>query len=444
MSAGILRMGARAIMLIELYGENFGCFRDEFHLSMLATRIDPDSNRGTIEVKVEGDDEPLRLLRAVAIYGANASGKTTIWRAARALRDLVGTTEGLRSDSPLRPYDPYALQKTKGAVQLGVKVVIDGRIYDYQIKFDQTTFLFERLLRLEANGSEVALFERTGQEVKGEWLKDERFSLFSKDFRRNALLLSLADRLTPSLAKNIAVGIRRLLGSFGNPDLGWWSDVESVVAKRAHIDTAFGAYLLSHVKSADVGVTDLKTEQVNVMMQVRGSDADVDDEGSSDSSSEEEVQTSYRLTLLHRGRTGSFPIPYFRESQGTRRLIELAPLLYDMTKDSKPKAAFIDELDESLHPLLLQAMIRHFNCEIPMEQARGQLIFVTHETSLLDAEAKDAILRRDQVYLTEKDATGAARLYSVAEFKERNNLNLRHRYLQGRYGALPSPGPFAE
>ena len=75
---------------------------------------------------------------------------------------------------------------------------------------------------------------------------------------------------------------------------------------------------------------------------------------------------------------------------------------------------------------------------------RGQLIFATHETALLDAEAKDAVLRRDQVYLTEKDSSGASRLYSVAEFKERNNLNLRRRYLQGRYGALPALGQFGD
>ena len=62
-------------MLVEFYGQNFGCFRDEFRLSMLATDIDPNSDRGIVKVRVDGDAEPLRLLRAVAIYGPNASGK---------------------------------------------------------------------------------------------------------------------------------------------------------------------------------------------------------------------------------------------------------------------------------------------------------------------------------------------------------------------------------
>ena len=107
-------------------------------------------------------------------------------------------------------------------------------------------------------------------------------------------------------------------------------------------------------------------------------------------------------------------------------------------------AAFVDELHESLHPKMLEAIIREFNCDTPMNQVHGQLIFATHETALLDGEAWTALLRRDQIYLTEKDASGAARLYSVAEFKERNNLNIRRRYLQGRYGALPSLGAISD
>jgi AAA15 family ATPase/GTPase len=81
-----------ATMLIELYGQNFGCFRDEFRLSMLATDIDLDSDRGIVEVKVEGDDEPLRLLRAVAIYGPNGSGKSTVLNAAKSLGLLISST----------------------------------------------------------------------------------------------------------------------------------------------------------------------------------------------------------------------------------------------------------------------------------------------------------------------------------------------------------------
>lgn len=135
-------------------------------------------------------------------------------------------------------------------------------------------------------------------------------------------------------------------------------------------------------------------------------------------------------------------LDYERESMGTRRLVELVPFLHDLTHGPEGQAYFIDEIGASIHPHLLHAFVRRFNCDTEPESVRGQLIFATHETVMLDAEAKDAVLRRDQAYFTEKDHSGASRLYSVAEFRERNNLNLRRRYLQGRYGALPSLGRF--
>lgn len=431
-------------MLIELYGQNFGCFRDEFRLSMLAASIDPDSHRGVVEVTIHGDDEPLRLLRAVAIYGPNGSGKSTVMRAASALRQLIVTTPGLRSDAPLQPYEPFALAKKHQPVRLGIKAVIDQQVYDYEIQFDRTHFLSERLRWLKADGERL-LLDRQGPKASGDWMQNERFALLAKDFRRNALLLALADRLAPALAKNIARGLRRLLKGFDHqPELPWFMGGGSGVAKRAREDSRFGQWLLTQLKSADIGVENLRTEEARMLVRVEADDAESVEEEDSDPSLEGGEHTTYHLTLLHRGEEGAFPIPYHRESAGTRRLVDMAPVLYDLARGPDASALFIDEIDESLHPTLLQGMIQHFNCETPMVDVHGQLIFVTHETALLDAEARNALLRRDQVYLTEKDSSGAARLYSVAEFKERNNLNLRRRYLQGRYGALPSLGSFKE
>lgn len=135
-------------------------------------------------------------------------------------------------------------------------------------------------------------------------------------------------------------------------------------------------------------------------------------------------------------------MPFSAESFGTQKLVQLAPLLYSLTHGEQPSACFADEFDASIHPTLFAGILRHFNCEIEPSAVRGQLIFTAHETSLIDAEARDAVLRRDQVYLTDKDASGASRLYSIGEFRERNNVNLRKRYLEGRYGAIPSIGGF--
>jgi uncharacterized protein len=431
------------LVLIELWGKNFGCFRDEFRLSMLATDIDPDSDRGTLSVAIEGDSEPLKLLRAIAIYGPNGSGKSTVLRAASALRHLISETRGFASDTLLQPYEPFALAgPAKEPVVLGVKAVIDSRVYEYSVAFDRRQFREEKLLRMGTDRAEV-LLDRTPRGVVGTWTDDPQFQLLTQSFRPNALLLSLADSLAPTLARGIAVGLRRLLFMNDPTAMLWPLNRAEGVAKRARDDAAFSTWLLSRLRAADVGVVDMRTEEIRTLVEVEQEPGE--EELTTEPPQEKQaVQLSYRLALIHGGKDGPVPLSYARESLGTRRLVELAPVLFDLVHDSQPRAAFVDEFDASMHPLLLQGLVRHFNCDVAADRARGQLVFATHETSLLDAEAKDAVLRRDQIYLTSKDAVGAAKLYSVAEFRERNNLNMRRRYLQGRYGALPSLGEFPE
>lgn len=426
-------------MLIELFGKNFGCFRDEFRLSLLATDIDREHERGIARVQVEGDPEPLELLRCAGIFGANASGKSTVLRAATYLRSLISATRKFRSDEPLRAYEPFALEaRNRSPVLLGATAVIRGGVYQYVIEFTRTRFVHERLIQLSQDKDEV-LFDRKNQQVSGLWLADEQFNLLSQDFRENALLLSLADRLTPNLAKGIAVGLRSLLVSRDATGFDWPDDRMERTAKRIRDDGGFSRWLLSRLRAADTGVVDLHSEEVRIVTEINPESAHEDEVDPVT-----DVQTSFRLALLHQGKDGPVPLSYYRESAGTRRLIELAPLLYDLSHTDASRAAFVDEIDASIHPVLLQKLIHSFNCDPRIAAARSQLIFAGHELNLLDEEAKHNVLRRDQVYFTEKDAWGVARLRSLAEFKERNNLNLRRRYLQGRYGALPSLGDWTD
>lgn len=427
-------------MLIELYGRNFGCFRDDFQLSMLATDIDPDSERGIVEVKVEGDEKPLRLLRAVALYGPNASGKSTLIRAAGALSNLLSITHRLPSEMPLRDYEPFALDThATQPVMLGAKAVIDSVVYDYFVAFDRAVIHKEKLSR-KSGANPAILFDRTGQEVVGEWRENPQFGLFSKVFRENALLLSLADTLTPELARGIAVGFQRMLTMHDPTPWNWRSHDTNHVAELVSKDSAFAEWLLYQLRAADLGVVELRPEEIRKIVQV----VERDDKTGLEIGPRRIFEKAMRIRLLHGGSEGPIPLPYSRESFGTRRLVELSPIIYELVCGLHHKTVFFDEFDASMHPELLKAVVRHFNCDVPAKNVRGQLIFSLHETSLLDAEAKEAVLRRDQVYLTEKDSAGAARLFSVAEFRERNNLNLRRRYLQGRYGALPAIGPFEE
>jgi len=357
-----------------------------------------------------------------------------VLRAASALRFLLEKSAQFPSDQPLFPYEPFALDPThkEAPVSLGVRGVLDGVVYDYLVRFFYSRVVKESLVRSSGTGEEE-LFARDGQEVTGPWKEDAQFGLLSESFRPNALLLSLADALAPKLAGGIAVGLRRLL-RFYDPtrELPWQFSRGGEIAERVANDSVFANWLRGRLGDVDIGIVDFETKEV-----VESHGADGDDTGSSD-------KKSFRMELLHGTQNGPLPLPAVRESMGTHRFLHLTPYFFDIAHSKEPFAFFVDEIDASLHPTLLDGLIRHFNCELDESSIHGQLIFATHETSIIDHEARDALLRRDQVYVTEKESDGAARLYSVVEFKERNNVNMRRRYLQGRYGGLPSLGDFSE
>ena len=421
-------------MLIEFFGRNFGSFRDEFRLSMLATDIDPGDERGVVQVRLENEDEPLRLLRCAAIYGPNASGKSNVLRAARALGYLLDNSAHFASDEPLGPYEPFLLDDASShrPVKLGLRAAIDGRVYEYEIEFEKSRFTKEQLVEMGPS-EPVMLFARRAQKVSGQWTSHEQFGLLANSFRPNALLLSLADRLAPDLAGGITVGLRRLLLLHDPTDVPWnipGYAVQQSAQRAAEDRPGFGSWLIGWLREADTGVVDYEAQELPA--EARRDDQDP---------AAARQRMEFRLNLIHAGPCDPVKVSYFRESMGTRKMVELAPFVYELVGRDKPtRAYFVDEIGASLHPDLLRAIVRYFNCETAPESVCGQLVFAAQETALLDAEAKEATLRRDQVYFTEKDAAGASRLYSLAEFRERQNLNLRKRYLDGRYGALPAIG----
>jgi hypothetical protein len=117
------------------------------------------------------------------------------------------------------------------------------------------------------------------------------------------------------------------------------------------------------------------------------------------------------------------------ESDGTRRLLDLLPALHRMR--SQGGVYFVDEIDRSMHPILVRRLLEFFLASCA--ENPGQLIFTTHESSLLDLD----LLRRDEIWFAEKDHEQATRLYSLADFKVRNDPEIRKHYLQGRFGAIP-------
>jgi uncharacterized protein len=120
------------------------------------------------------------------------------------------------------------------------------------------------------------------------------------------------------------------------------------------------------------------------------------------------------------------------ESDGTRRLLDLIPALHYLRSNSA--IYFIDEIDRSLHPILVLRFLDFFlrSCK----GAHRQIIVTTHESNLLDLD----LFRRDEIWFAEKDLSAETHLYSLSEFKVRKDLEIRKHYLQGRFGAIPFLG----
>ena len=129
---------------------------------------------------------------------------------------------------------------------------------------------------------------------------------------------------------------------------------------------------------------------------------------------------------------GTVPLELSQESDGTQRLLQLIPALHHLRNGNA--VYFIDEIDRSLHPMLVRAFLESFLKS--SEGGQRQIIVTTHESSLLDQE----LLRRDEIWFAEKDDESATRLYSLIDFKVRNDLELRKNYFQGRFGAVPFLG----
>ena len=135
------------------------------------------------------------------------------------------------------------------------------------------------------------------------------------------------------------------------------------------------------------------------------------------------------LVSIHKNLDGSdVEIPLHDESDGTRRLIEYMPLLYAVIHDKM--VYVIDEIERSIHPIMIKDIVRKLS---ESETAKGQLIFTTHESGLLDQN----IFRPDEIWFAQKDAEEATQLYPLSDFNIHKTANIENGYLNGRYGGIP-------
>lgn len=404
-------------MLVEFRLRNYRCFKDEQVLSLVASADSSLPENLITEVpNLNGN-----LLRSVAIYGPNASGKTTILDALHTVQNLVRTSaRGMPEDElPMEPFllDPVT-RDAPSAFEL--TFIHEGVRYQYGFEADSQRIHREYLYSAPA-GRTAFLFEREADHYRfGSLFRGPRKQL-AEATRQNALFLSMAANANhPTLSVPYAWFARTLHG---------------VQAQRVanapvlRIDESLHERIRALLKIADLGIDDYRIDPMP-SAQKRLELWFVPP--SSDSELRKVDKVSILMTHTVEGQE-TVDIPLHSESQGTFQLFALSTGLLGALLGGE--VLYVDEIDASLHPTLVRSILLLFSH--PQINDKGaQLIFNTHDTTLMDND----LFRRDQIWFTEKDAEGAAHLYSLLEFSPRKDASLAKGYLQGRYGALPIVG----
>ena len=438
-------------MIISFSVENWMSFRDPTTFSMVASRERQHGERVPKLGKYQ-----TRVLPIAAIYGGNASGKTNFFKALNFVKTLV--IKGTRPDS-LIPIEIFRLD-AEGRSQpsrFAFELLIDETIYDFSFAVTQKTVLEERMVKITSTSEKVLYDRRDGNLSFDKSLsKDDFFPFVFRGTRDNQLFL------TNSVSQNI--------NDF-RPVYDWFENTLVLVAPDSRFDL-FEIFLdeghplykamnemlprldtgISHLGSEEIPLENisipepLKTElqedvkegmAVRLLMEPQTNRIVV--------TRKDGELIAKRLVTFHPKTDGTearFEI--YQESEGSQRVIDLLPAFLELSAQVSQKVYVIDEIDRSLHPLLIRQLLEEYlsNCST---ETRTQLLLTTHNVMLMDQQ----LLRRDEMWATERDEAGVSSLFSFSEYKDiRYDKDIRKSYLQGRMGGIPRivPGwsPFME
>lgn len=415
---------------------NFWSFKDEQTLNMTAAKI-KSSNPLLDENNIIEINDNLSLIKSKAIYGANASGKSNIIKALVTFIRIISGS--VKADNILDILEPFklSLESLKEPTFFQLVFRIGTTKYRYGFEADENSIKSEWLF-YTPKIREQNLFIRDGKDIlkvnKKHFEEGTKFmSLLEDDeentiFRNNSLFLtSLSSFGFGKTSKKIVKSISSIMVINGLGDRKMFD-----IAAEALEDSNKKDFILGFLKNADIGIKDLN----NIEISKENLPEDIDDDFKKDFKKENIIISSRTQFDENNNEVGNYQfILTGQESEGTVKMFELSPFIYNALKDGRP--LIIDEFDSRFHPLITKKIVELFNSKF---NEKSQLIFTTHDTNLLSSE----LLRRDQIDFVEKDKYGASQLYTLVEIKGiRNNASFEKDYIQGKYGAIPFLGNFS-
>lgn len=412
-------------MLVEFRVKNFRSLRDEQVLSLVASK--DKSLEGTHTVATGLKAAP-RLLRSAVVYGANASGKSNLVKAMQFMRGVVAESATVIKPDQVFGVQPFRLDaaSAKAPTEFEVTFVLGGTRYQYGFSMTTQRITSEHLLVYKAFKPQRWFDRRfepeTGKDLYefGSGFKGAK-TLWEGATRANALFLSMAVQLNSEALR---------------PVFDWFVNGLVVFNEVSPLAPQFSIQMLKQAEerqricdfltAADISIADIEVVTRKVMGQAVHFDLAA---GKTEVRAEE--MEDHQLRFSHVTDNGTAVLDLMDESTGTQKLLFLVGPVLDILR--KGLTLFIDEIDTALHTLLVRELVRLFH-RPEINTGGAQLIFTTHDTSLLDAPD---LFRRDQIWFVEKDSDQASSLVSLSEFSPRKNEALERWYLTGRYGGVP-------
>ena len=365
-------------MLVDFRFKNFRSFKDETVFSMVASSDREHLTNNTVETM---NSSVPRILKVSGTYGANASGKSNLIKAIQTMQGIVARSAIVEPNLPL-PAQPFRLSTATAEepTEFEITFFCDDVRYQFGFKYTSKQILSEWLIAYKTSKPQAWYSRDYNPKTDDYEYKFGSHLLGAKTLwrdatRTNSLFLSTAIQLNSEQLKPVFDWITESLIIFNNPDGPVFGNIGSTV---------------EHIK------------QQALMLPV----------------------------FSHSTEEGSATFELSEESHGTQRLFALAGPLFEILNNGR--VLIVDELDKSLHPLLVRHLIGRFQTTSELK-TQAQLIFTAQDTSLLSPE----LLRRDQIWFAEKDRTRSSRFIPLTDFAPRKHEAFERGYLSGRYGAVP-------
>ncbi len=421
-------------MILDYKFRNWLSFNNEVSFSMMATRERDPYERLATDNNFTG-----RVLPISAIYGYNASGKTNFIESLAFLQSLVIDSSGIFGLQPFIFVSPSDIPHS----EFSIKFLTKGKVYLYSVKLKINKILYEKL-SLVTKTTESILFERKGQTLhlnQGKYDEDseKRLKIIMQGTAQTQTFLNNSVSQQVDFFKEAfewflhkLVVVNSHISNYSPKVFMNSLDYFNEILKK--LDIQNNLYVKKNVAPMSLGLPSQFIKNLNIQM----SNGETKSLFPSVSVTKLNDQLQfYSVSVRHKNLDNpdiTTDLDQSAESEGVRRLYELGPVLKDLLLANSEYTFVIDELDKSLHPLLVRHIIELFN-ERCNRDVRRQLIFSCHDSSLMD----QTLMRRDAYWIITKNYYGESFMQRVTNLKQgkRTDKSIRNAYMAGELGVTP-------